>query len=39
MADGGVIVKWDKEFVTNTLKNIQTTENKIRRIKINYLIL
>ena len=38
--DGDVIVKWDKEFVTNTLKiSKQQTENKIQVIKINYLIL
>ena len=39
MVDGDVIAKWDKEFVTNTLKKIskQQTVNKIRTIKINKL--
>ena len=38
--DGDVITKWDREFVTSTLETSkQQTENKIRTIKINYLIL
>ena len=39
--DGDVILKWDKEFVTNTFEKIskQETVNKIRTIKINYLVL